>query len=175
MTEEQAKVVKQKLGPAKVAIRTGAGLVGTVVPFAGLAGGQLAGGYEKNVERRVNAYVAASPSERAAMEAKDPAIIGWARAIGIQPQNDYSVYQAWAEKSGLRGPEETRGEDRAVQYAGGIGALPSATTPVGTSEQTGSRPYEYYQWDVGVNIPSPGDPNYTSYQEYLRRRAQAQA
>jgi hypothetical protein len=145
------------------------------VPFAGLAGGPLARGYERNVERRVNAYVAASPSERAAMEAKDPAIIGWARAIGIQPQNDYSVYQSWAQERGLRSPEETRGEDRPVQYAGGIGALPSATTPVGTSEQTGSRPYEYYQWDVGVNIPSPTDPNYTNYQEYLRRRAQAQA
>ena len=175
MTVDQEKIVKQRLGPAKIAIRGGTGLAGVAVPFAGLAGGFLARGYEKNVERRVNEYVAASPSERAAMEAKDPAIIGWARAIGIQPQNDYSVYQAWAQERGLRSPEESRGNQQDVQYAGGIGALPSATTPVGTSEQTGSRPYEYYQWDVGVNIPSPGDPNYTSYQEYLRRRAQAQA
>lgn len=129
----------------------------------------------KAAEAKVNKYVASTPAERAEQERKDPSLIGWARAIGVQPQNDYSVYQAWAQERGLRSPEESRGNQQDVQYAGGIGALPSASTPVGTSEQTGSRPYEYYQWDVGVNIPSPGDPNYTSYQEYLRRRAQAQA
>lgn len=175
MTDEQQKEFDKYKNRVQRTAQAGS-IVAAPLGFGLGFGLRMAGSaINKAAEAKVNKYVASTPAERAEQERKDPSLIGWARAIGIQPQNDYSVYQVWAEKSGLRGPEETRGEDRAVQYAGGIGALPSATTPVGTSEQTGSRPYEYYQWDVGVNIPSPTDPNYTSYQEYLRRRAQAQA
>lgn len=49
---------------------------------------------------------------------------------------------------------------------GGGGGKP--TTPT-TPAETG-RPAIYYMWDVGVSIPSPGDSNYTLYQQYLAER-----
>lgn len=67
---------------------------------------------------------------------------------------------------------------------GGIAALtvptrtvaPSPTeSTTGTTTKVGPRPEIYYYWDLGVNIPSPTDPNYTQYQTYLRERAAAQA
>jgi hypothetical protein len=48
---------------------------------------------------------------------------------------------------------------------------PEPDTPSATP---GRRPDIYYMWDLGVNIPSPGDPNYTQYQTYLAERLAAQ-
>lgn len=59
---------------------------------------------------------------------------------------------------------------------GGISNLPTATTTTpsapttGTPVTSGTRPYIYYQWDLGMNVPSPSDPNYTQYQKYLSER-----
>ncbi len=50
-----------------------------------------------------------------------------------------------------------------------------STTGTNTGRMVGNRPEIYYYWDLGVNIPSPTDPNYTQYQTYLRERAAAQA
>ena len=50
-----------------------------------------------------------------------------------------------------------------------------ATTAPGTPAESGERPAIYYSWDVGVNIPSPNDPDYTLYLRYLQERAAAQA
>lgn len=50
----------------------------------------------------------------------------------------------------------------------------STTTPTDT-ESNGPRPEIYFMWDVGVNIPSPGDANYTLYLKYLAERAAARA
>jgi spore germination cell wall hydrolase CwlJ-like protein len=47
-------------------------------------------------------------------------------------------------------------------------------TPDTPSTSPGRRPDIYYMWDLGVNIPSPGDPNYTQYQTYLAERLAAQ-
>lgn len=37
------------------------------------------------------------------------------------------------------------------------------------------RPQAYYNWDAGVGIPSPGDPDYTLYLKYLEEKAAARA
>lgn len=61
---------------------------------------------------------------------------------------------------------------------GGIGNLPTATPTTPSTETTstsGTRPYIYYQWDLGMNVPSPSDPNYTQYQKYLSDRAARRA
>lgn len=34
----------------------------------------------------------------------------------------------------------------------------------------GDRPYKYYQWDLGMRVPKPGDPDYNEYRYYLRQR-----
>jgi hypothetical protein len=41
--------------------------------------------------------------------------------------------------------------------------------PVSAASDTG-RSQQYYLWDLGVGIPSPGEPEYNDYQEYLRSR-----
>lgn len=38
---------------------------------------------------------------------------------------------------------------------------------------SGNRPAAYYYWDAGVNIPSPGDSDYTLYLKYLQEREAA--
>lgn len=57
--------------------------------------------------------------------------------------------------------------------SGGISSLPSATPTTPSTEApstSGTRPYIYYQWDLGMNVPSQSDPNYTQYQKYLSER-----
>jgi hypothetical protein len=41
--------------------------------------------------------------------------------------------------------------------------------PISAASDTG-RSQQYYLWDLGVGIPSPGEPEYNDYQRYLRER-----
>lgn len=134
-------------------------------------------------------------AERQAIIEKNPAILGFAKSIGdeITPEQA-QAYRDWQIEREVvppgmpipgqdntsyagRTPFVERGGkvDRTPAYMGGGPSGPASGVPQPVTTTTSGRPYIYYQWDVGVNIPSPGDPNYTSYQEYLRRRAQAQA
>jgi hypothetical protein len=64
-------------------------------------------------------------------------------------------------------------------YGGGIGSYFGGGGSGGSgdgkssSSDSGERPEIYYQWDLGVNIPSPGDPKYTDYIVYLAERQAA--
>jgi hypothetical protein len=74
----------------------------------------------------------------------------------------------------LGGGGNNGGQDR---YSGSTGVAPPASTD-GTSSpstQSGPRPQIYFEWDLGVNIPSPGDPLYTMYMTYLAEREAAAA
>jgi hypothetical protein len=89
-----------------------------------------------------------------------------------------SNYTNWAEKSGLRGAPDRRGggENSGIrslinEQEGDETTTPEPDTP---STPSGRRPDIYYMWDLGVNVPSPGDPNYTQYQTYLAERLAAQ-
>lgn len=42
-----------------------------------------------------------------------------------------------------------------------------------TGGRGGERPEKYYYWDAGVDIPSPGDSDYTLYLKYLQEREAA--
>lgn len=39
------------------------------------------------------------------------------------------------------------------------------------SDEAGSRPAVYYKWDIGIDIPSPGDSGYNLYLKYLEEKA----
>lgn len=80
------------------------------------------------------------------------------------------------------GPSFGQGGDR-----GGIASLTVPTETVaptstesttGTqsgSQSAGGRPYIHFQWDLGLNVPAPTDPNYPDYQKYLANRAASAA
>jgi hypothetical protein len=123
------------------------------------------------------AYMQASDEQKAALEDKYPNLTKFASDAGLTPKRDMSNYTNWAEKSGLRGtPSREGGRDNF-----GIAALvdkpkgDETTTPTPDTPSTtpGRRPDIYYMWDLGVNVPSPGDPNYTQYQTYLAERLSA--
>jgi hypothetical protein len=171
LTPEQAEEVGNRVERGKTAIR----VAGSRVP--GL-GGFLGGKYEESVKKKLDNYVLATPEQRAEMERKDPSLTAWAGIIGETPQLDRSNYTKWADKSGLRGAPDRRGggENSGIrslisEQEGDETTTPTPDTP---STSPGRRPDIYYMWDLGVNIPSPGDPNYTQYQTYLAERLAAQ-
>jgi hypothetical protein len=59
------------------------------------------------------------------------------------------------------------------QNTGTAPTTPTTGTPSSTTPK--ERPREHYYWDLGLNIPTPTDKNYTDYQNYLRQRAAARA
>lgn len=61
-------------------------------------------------------------------------------------------------------PPRPRPASQQVGYGGGGGGGKSS-----------ERPQAYYNWDAGVDIPSPGDSDYTLYLKYLEEKAAAEA
>jgi spore germination cell wall hydrolase CwlJ-like protein len=176
LTPEQAEEVGNRVERGKTAIRGAGTGVSLVTGVPGL-GGFLGGKYEESVKKKLDNYVLATPEQRAEMERKDPSLTAWAGIIGETPQLDRSNYTNWAEKSGLRAPPSREGG----RDNSGIASLvdkskgDETTTPTPDTPSTtpGRRPDIYYMWDLGVNVPSPGDPNYTQYQTYLAERLSA--
>jgi hypothetical protein len=126
------------------------------------------------------AYMQASPSQKAELEKKYPNLTKFAMDAGLEPQLPVSNYTSWAQRSGLTVPDSRSGGADPVMSGGiaditstaGTGAA-SPATPT-TASTSGSRPYIYYEWDLGINVPSPGEPKYTEYQKYLKERADSQ-
>jgi len=94
------------------------------------------------------------------------------RADPIEQQRLAEAQRKYREAVGFSWFPESRGERQFVGGGGGMGAV-SVSGGGGGADSGGGRPYVYYQWDVGVNIPSPGDPLYTQYQEYLKTKETA--
>ena len=177
LTPTQAEEVGNRVKRGKTAIRGAGTGVSLVTGVPGL-GGFLGGKYEESVKKKLDNYVLATPEQRAEMERKDPSLTAWADIIGETPQLDRRNYTDWAEKSGLRVAPDRRGggenpEIRSLtrRPKGDETTTPEPDTP---STTPGRRPDIYYMWDLGINIPSPGDPNYTQYQTYLAERLAAQ-
>jgi hypothetical protein len=133
---------------------------------------------DARTQKLVDAYQVAGMSERKVMEEKYPNLIARANEMGINSYYGMDRYNSWAEKSGLRGAPDRRGggENSGIlsltrQPKGDETTTPEPEAP---STSSGSRPDIYYMWDLGINIPSPGDPNYTQYQTYLAERLAAQ-
>ena len=123
------------------------------------------------------AYMQATDEQKAVLEDKYPNLTKFASDAGLTPKRDMSNYTNWAEKSGLLGtPSREGGRDNygiASLVEKPKGDETTTPTPDTPSSTPGRRPDIYYMWDLGVNIPSPGDPNYTQYQTYLAERLSA--
>lgn len=180
LSPEQREIVEERVEKGQIALKG----AGTGVSFiSGVPGGRKLGGYlgekyAESVKKKLDNYVLATPEQRAEMERKDPSLTAWAGIIGETPQLDRSNYTNWADRSGLRGPPDRRGggENSGIAYLGTRPTGDETTTPTPDTPSTssGRRPDIYYMWDLGINIPSPSDPNYNQYQTYLAERLAAQ-
>jgi hypothetical protein len=154
----------------------------TVLNFVAPGLGTVVGGGLKALDARtqklVDDYQSAGMAERKVMEEKYPNLIARAEEMGINSYYGMDKYNSWAEKSGLRAPpsREGGGENSGIASLGTRPTGDSTTTPRPDTPSTtpGRRPDIHYMWDLGINIPSPSDPNYNQYQTYLAERLAAQ-
>jgi hypothetical protein len=173
--EKARKRAGQARKGAQTALNFVAAPLGTVV-------GEGLKALDAQTQKLVDAYQVAGMPERKIMEEKYPNLIPRANEMGITPyyrgEEGMDRYNSWAEKSGLRAPpsREGGGENSGIASLGGRPKGDETTTPTPDTPSTtpGRRPDIYYMWDLGINIPSPGDPNYTQYQTYLAERLAAQ-
>lgn len=108
-------------------------------------------------------YLQSTPDQKAAMRAKYPDIRRFAVSIGEIAPNTGTQYAGGipTQEPGGKGNDVGRSttyQTAAAPYSG----------PVEAQEM--GRPSQYYLWDLGVGVPSPGDPEYNDYQKYLRER-----
>lgn len=184
--EETQKIMKQQALINKIGTR----VIKSRNPFAQAGDALLKLFTGKNMAQQTESlkrqYLQSSPEQQADLERRYPNLTRFAADVGLTPQLDMSNYTQWADRAGLRAPPTREGGPSAAASSG-IGSLGGGegggqTTPPGTPPSTpttpstpsGRRPDIYYMWDLGVNIPSPGDPNYTLYQKYLVETLAAQ-
>jgi len=180
LTEDQRKKAEKEINRAKPVVRgvtTATGLA-TGLPL-GTVSGFAFKKYKENKLKQLEDYAAMTKAEKRVAEKKNPELVGWANRLGIPSENDYSFYQNWASERGLRAPPSREGGGGGISdiVAGGPSGTSGGTTEPPSTQppaQSGRRPDIYYMWDLGVNIPSPGAPNYTQYQTYLAERLAAQ-
>jgi hypothetical protein len=124
-----------------------------------------------------NQYLQSNPE----LERQYPNLTKFAMDAGLESQLPESNYRSWAQRAGLIPP----GAPTPGYGSAGIGGIPTQelggknyqyqtayyqpyqsyqTEPV---ERRRRRLSQYERWDRGIGIPSPGDPNYNEYQEYL--------
>ena len=180
--EVQADMARiDKLNRAGVRVAKQAPVVGNVAKILD-AGRKLITGkstteFDADLKRQ---YMQSSPEQQAALETKYPNLTKFANDAGVGSQLPMSNYQSWAQKSGLTGSGTSLGgSDR-----GGIASLTVPTDTVapaptqsttGTTQMGGPRPYIHFQWDLGLNVPKPTDPNYPDYHKYLASRTASAA
>lgn len=169
--EEARKRAGQARKGTQTALNFVAAPLGTVV-------GEGLKALDARTQKLVDDYQVAGMPERKVMEEKNPNLIARANEMGINSYYGMDKYNSWAEKSGLRAPpsREGGGENSGIRSLTREPEGDETTTPTPDTPSTpsGRRPDIYYMWDLGVNVPSPSDPNYTQYQTYLAERLAAQ-
>jgi hypothetical protein len=177
MTDEEYKLTpeqKQQVAAVKFATAPTRNIV-TKAILAGIGG--IAGLAEK-IPGGVGE--AASTIKRGAQSLADPAeaMADYFRLDPLQKQQfaeragkKYNVGSGATYASGTPTQEPGgKGNDFGPSSYGGYSGYSGASyTPSSAAEETG-RPQQYYLWDLGVGIPSPGDPDYNEYQKYRRNR-----
>jgi hypothetical protein len=133
------------------------------------------------IERIVNRTV---PGQLAVKGFKEYADIESPKEFLSRPAYEQSYLRDLAQQENVRYGRDQVGAGSRQGLGGGIADIirstsASTTSPRPTESTTGTTPNSAtsnpYYWDLGLNIPSPTDKNYTEYQNYLRERAAAQA
>lgn len=185
ITEEAEAEQEKNRKKAEAARRIAQGGLNLVAPGLGTLAGQGFKYLNASTQKLVDAYQSAGMTERKAMEEKYPNLIAHGKSMGLQTYYGMDKYNQWARDAGLRSPTDSGSGRNFDLPTGGRNDNPGSGTDGSSSGGTGGgsgsgsggqRPYIYYEWDLGVNIPSPGQPLYTMYVTYLaEREAAAQA
>ena len=135
------------------------------------------------------AYMQGSPAQQAELEAKYPNLTKFAQQAGLEPRLPMSNYESWRQRSfgtggGGGGSTSTTSPGGGITDIGSGGKNePPRISPVeketpkppAQQKEDGRRPAIYYKWDLGVDVPSPTDSDYTLYTKYLQEKAAAKA
>lgn len=112
-------------------------------------------------------YMQSDEAQKAELRAKYPDIRRFAVSIGDIPPNTGTQFASSGDLSRELGGKDNRQNYYMDQVAYSPPVYSGATKePV---METG-RPYKHYLWDLGVDVPSPGDPDYNDYVKYLKKR-----
>lgn len=93
----------------------------------------------------------------------------------MSPAEQAAEMGRWAKNREEYRRNGAKENDRGEEPMRPPGKKRESTTGTKAPEAPAGRPYKYYEWDAGVNIPSPSDSDYTLYQKYLEEKAAARA
>lgn len=97
----------------------------------------------------------------------------------LSPEERNALAAKWISENqaAMRGDVSGNRQDRVDMYepiTPTISNVATTTTTAPPTEESkrrgGPRPYKYFKWDLGMNIPSPGDADYNEYRRYLKAR-----
>lgn len=113
-------------------------------------------------------YQSATPEERAAMEQESPDLLEYGgrspAGTGMPELDAQKALEEYKKRTSPVPEKESQSEKPKKKNKS-----PDGETDTNESKD-GYRPYIYYLWDLGVNIPTQADSNYTEYQKYLKER-----
>jgi len=115
------------------------------------------------------AFEQMSPEQQAEAIAKYPDMRRYAVSAGIIPPssgNQYAYSGTPEQELGGKNYEQSYAS-YAPQYSGSY-QYQAGPEPVATINYSLAK--KYRRWDRGIGIPSPGDPDYNEYQDYLEER-----
>lgn len=183
--EEMAEIDKMNRRGTRV-MKAATGPIGRAADAVrGLITGKNTAEADADLKR---AYMQGNAAQRAELERRNPNLTKFAQQAGLEPQLPMSNYENWRQRSfgtgGAGGVSTTVvgsggtpdfGSGGKFQYRPGPGSAPYSPPPTTTEKAERGRPQQYYNWDAGVGIPSPGDSDYTLYLKYLEEKAAARA
>jgi hypothetical protein len=139
------------------------GLGGAALKVASLVPGEFGDAAEKlsNVRKAVNAYDRLDPLKKRQMRERD----GKGSGFGGGSTSTTSP-GGGSPDIGSGGKNEPPRIEQAEK---------EAAKPKPKPKEDGRRPAIYYKWDLGVDVPSPTDSDYTLYLKYLQEKAAAKA
>lgn len=178
LTAEQVAKIQEtaKRGNYGIRAATAIGSLATGVPL-GLLGGTLGSSYEEAAMDKVREYNRMTDEEKAAYEKTNPEITKWAKIVGIPTSSGYQYAEAPGQTTfaGSTPGVELGGKGNEVQYAAADQIPYGPMGPSGRGLPIRRRPKIYQRWDRGQGIPSPGDPLYNQYVEYIQLKEQGLA
>ena len=139
------------------------GLIGAGLKVASVVPGEFGDAAEKlsDVRKTVNAYDRLDPLKQQQMRER----AGKGRGFGGGSTSTTSPGGGISDIGSGGKAEPPRIEQ----------AEKEATKPKPKPKENGRRPAIYYKWDLGVDVPSPTDSDYTLYTKYLQEKAAAKA